>query len=430
MAILEIDLPSGYKVDYENLMYNLEDSNKKIKKIETSRADTNVIFYFDSIKNDNTCVDVPAGRINRVANSKPRAIKLYDYYNKVETSRIFYEPPSLKTCDICEKGDCDVSCGRGFYVENNEISNDFLKDSANQSNIVILLELIMVLVTGASGFVASHIVKTLLELGAKVRGTVRSLQNEEKVSFLRNLVENPAHPLELVEADLLKEETWAAAVKGCKYVLHVASPFPLAIPNSPDDLIKPAVDGTLSVLKACQEEKSVKRVVLTSSVVAIYEPYLPLPKDAEESKLLTEEHWIDGNDVNIEPYPRSKALAEKSAWDFVKEIPDGKNKFELAVINPSLVLGPLLNKADPTSVELRTVLNIEPIDVEKTIIDTGNSLVELGVVKSKAKKQKKVKDSEKNNVEAKAEEEKTKEFEPEDKEKLNAANEIKSEVVA
>jgi len=214
----------------------------------------------------------------------------------------------------------------------------------------------LVLVTGASGFVASHICKTLLELGAKVRGTVRSLENEEKIGFLRTLVENPKHKIELVEADLLKEESWKSAVKGVKYVIHVASPFPLGIPNSPDEIIKPAVDGTLNVLKACSEEKSVKRVIVTSSVVAIYEPYLPLPKEVEESKILTEEQWIDGNNENIEPYSRSKALAEKAAWDFVKEIPDGKNKFDLSVINPGLVLGPLLNKANSTSLEVIRLL--------------------------------------------------------------------------
>lgn len=76
----------------------------------------------------------------------------------------------------------------------------------------------------------------------------------------------------------------------------------------------------------------------------------------EESKILTEEQWVDGNNENVEPYSRSKALAEKAAWDFVKEIPEGKNKFELAVINPGLVLGPLLNKANSTSVEVIRLL--------------------------------------------------------------------------
>ena len=86
------------------------------------------------------------------------------------------------------------------------------------------------------------------------------------------------------------------------------------------------------------------------------EPYLPLPKEVEETKILTEEQWIDGNNEAVEPYARSKALAEKAAWDFIKEIPDGKNKFELAVINPGLVLGPLLNKANSTSLEVIRLL--------------------------------------------------------------------------
>ncbi|XP_074604727.1 uncharacterized protein LOC141858020 [Brevipalpus obovatus] len=209
----------------------------------------------------------------------------------------------------------------------------------------------LVLVTGASGYVASHIIKQLLDDGRKVRGTVRSLSNEEKVKPLRALV-NADKNLQLVEADLLKEDSWKDAVKGCKYVIHVASPFPNVIPSDPEaELIKPAVDGTLSVLKACSETPEVKRVVLTSSIVAIYDASIPLPEENEQSKTFNEENWTNTEDVHLDTYAKSKALAEKAAWNFVKELPAEK-KFELVSINPGLILGPLLTSVLPTSLDV------------------------------------------------------------------------------
>lgn len=127
-----------------------------------------------------------------------------------------------------------------------------------------------VLVTGASGFLASNIVKTLLEEGYKVRGTVRNLKDEKKVTPLKNLAKNTKYDLELCEADLMNEESWLNAVKDCNYVIHTASPVPNYVPSDENEIIKPAVNGTLFVLKACvQEGSQVKRVVLTSSVAAI-----------------------------------------------------------------------------------------------------------------------------------------------------------------
>lgn len=101
----------------------------------------------------------------------------------------------------------------------------------------------LVLVTGASGYIASHLVKQLLEAGYRVRGTVRKLSDEKKVSHLRNLVPDAKHPLELVEADLLNDQSWFAAVQGCTCVHHTASPFPSTIPDDENELIKPAVNG-------------------------------------------------------------------------------------------------------------------------------------------------------------------------------------------
>lgn len=189
----------------------------------------------------------------------------------------------------------------------------------------------LILVTGASGYIAIHIVKLLLEKGYRVRGTVRSLKDEKKVSPLRKLVQNPKHELELCEANLDNEQSWLKAVEGCTYVLHTASPFPSNSPKDENVLIKPAVDGTLFVLRACvQEGSKVKRVVLTSSVAAI------IGSKPKNGYTYSEKDWAKPEECN--PYEKSKTLAERAAWDFVKERNEKKLPcFELAVINPGLV---------------------------------------------------------------------------------------------
>ncbi|KAK3737309.1 hypothetical protein RRG08_067375 [Elysia crispata] len=127
----------------------------------------------------------------------------------------------------------------------------------------------LVLVSGASGYLGSWICKKLQEQGFRVRGTVRSLNNKKKVDYLYNLCSDPKYPIELVEADLMKPDSWPAAVKDCKYVMHTASPFYMGKPKHPDDLIKPAVEGSLTVLRAASEAGTVERVVLTSSYAAV-----------------------------------------------------------------------------------------------------------------------------------------------------------------
>ena len=190
----------------------------------------------------------------------------------------------------------------------------------------------LILVTGATGFLATHVVKQLLEKGYRVRGTVRSLRDEKKLAPLRNLVPNSRFKLELVEADLLKEETWINAVNGCTYVIHTASPLPLEDPKDENEVIKPAINGTLNVLRACVQDGSrVKRVVLTSSGLAIAgdihkDGYTYSEKDWPKTEGLT-------------PYSKSNLLAEKAAWDFVRERERIREScFELVVINPGFIL--------------------------------------------------------------------------------------------
>ncbi len=196
----------------------------------------------------------------------------------------------------------------------------------------------LVLVTGASGFLATHMVKQLQEKGYRVRGTVRSLQNETKVKPIRNLCPDARVPLELVKADLTKEEDWIDAVKGCTYVLHTASPLPADMPDDENEIIKPAVDGTVYVLDACRKAGGVKRVVITSSIAAVSGQLVDKP-----DYMHTEKDWTDltFNIDKLSAYRKSKTIAEKAAWDFMKELTE-EEKFELVVLNPGYVFGPVL----------------------------------------------------------------------------------------
>ena len=227
----------------------------------------------------------------------------------------------------------------------------------------------LVLVSGATGYVATHAIQQLLSSGNyRVRGTIRSLKNEEKVKALKDLIPDAKYPLELCEADLEDKESWTAAVKNCKYVLHIASPFPAGLPSDPNDVIRPAVQGTLNVLSACAESGCVKKVVLTSSIAAISCGGTGHPH--RDNHVYTEEDWSPPD--ACAPYEKSKTLAEKAAWDFVKELPSEK-KFDLTVINPGLIFGPILTKFSGTSVGLiKSVLTGETpgaLDITFGVVD-------------------------------------------------------------
>jgi nucleoside-diphosphate-sugar epimerase len=198
-----------------------------------------------------------------------------------------------------------------------------------------------VLVTGASGFIAKHCIAELLAAGYAVCGTVRSSARRDEIeaALVPSGIKSPL--IELFEADLTGDDGWVDAVRECRYVLHVASPFPLFEPKNPEELIKPARDGSIRVLKAAAAG-GVERVVQTSSIAAIMRSGKP------DRELRTEEDWTDLANPEISSYARSKTLAERASWEIHAEL-SGTSDMAFCTINPGLVLGPALDHKLSTS---------------------------------------------------------------------------------
>ncbi len=203
-----------------------------------------------------------------------------------------------------------------------------------------------ILLTGASGFIAKHIALKLLNAGYAVRGTVRKPDRADEVrdAVRPHLTDAGAMDrLSFVALDLDRDDGWTTALAGVDALMHTASPFPLVQPRNKDDVIRPAVDGTLRALTAAKAA-GVKRVVLTSSSVAVMGRDLPPGKAAFD-----ETDWTDLSFPSNTPYDKSKTMAERAAWDFVAaQAPD----MQMTTINPALVLGPPLDRHFGTSVSI------------------------------------------------------------------------------
>src|ERR1700733_2623699 len=190
-----------------------------------------------------------------------------------------------------------------------------------------------VLVTGGSGFVAVFCILQLLQKGYRVRTTLRNMNRQnEVIGMLKTGGITSFEKLSFVQTDLTKDDHWDEAVKDCTYVLHIASPITLAAPKDENEMIRPAIDGTLRVLKASRDA-GVKRVVMTSNFGAVGYSH------TDKTKIITEEEWTNPDEKGLSPYNKSKVLAEKAAWDFIKR--EG-GSLELTVINPVGIFGPSL----------------------------------------------------------------------------------------
>jgi len=204
-----------------------------------------------------------------------------------------------------------------------------------------------VLVTGGTGYVGSHCLLQLMQKGYNVKTTLRSMKRKNEVIEMLKMGGIASFDnLKFIETDLTKDDNWDEAVKDCKYVLHVASPISSTMPKDENEMIRPAVDGTLRVLKAARDA-GVKRVVLTSNFGAIGYSH----KDPDT--VITEEEWTDPNQKDLSAYSRSKVLAERAAWDFMNK--EGGD-LELCVINPVFILGPSLGPDCPSGFDLLNML--------------------------------------------------------------------------
>jgi len=191
-----------------------------------------------------------------------------------------------------------------------------------------------IMLTGATGYVGGHIAKKLMEEGLTVHAPVRNPNKKEKLKYLEEIANSSAGSIKFFEADLLKDGSYEKAMNGCELVIHTASPFISSTKNPQEDLVDPALKGTTNVLDTVQKTESVKRVVLTSSCVAMY-------GDAKDTldypnQTMTEEIWNTTSSVNKSPYNYSKTVAEQKAW----KMNEGQDRWDLVVINPSFVIGP------------------------------------------------------------------------------------------
>ena len=233
-----------------------------------------------------------------------------------------------------------------------------------------------ILVTGANGFIGLHTVLHFLQAGYNVSATVRT---KEHAANVRQTIakHTDTQKLEFVYADLLRDEGWDQAVAGCDFVLHIASPFPAEAPKDENDLILPAREGTLRILRASQKA-GVKRVILVSSTAAV------LSGHERENREFNESDWTDISKTEY-AYAKSKTLAEQAAWKFIKSAENNAG-MELVAVNPSNVFGPVLDNRNHTSTEwFGTLLRREIPGLSRTqlnLVDVRDvvAMIEKGMI--------------------------------------------------
>jgi len=205
-----------------------------------------------------------------------------------------------------------------------------------------------ILVTGAAGYLASWIVAQLLQAGHQVHGAVRSLSDRTKIQHLLDLIDLHPGQLTLFEADLLQPGSFDTAMQGCTEVIHTASPYFLGKPKDPmRELVQPALEGTRNVLGSVNRSTSVKRVVLTSSVAALYDNACDVGAAVQHQ---VQENDVNPNrDIHRNTYAYSKTVAEQAAWDLQRQ----QQRWDLVTIHPGAIFGPSLSKrVDASSVAM------------------------------------------------------------------------------
>lgn len=191
-----------------------------------------------------------------------------------------------------------------------------------------------ILITGVSGYIAQHCAAQLLSKGYAVKGSIRNEHKQKEITegFLNHNIS--IEHLEFCKLDLLNDNGWEQAMNGCDYVFHIASPYAIKVPKKENEIITPAVEGTLRALKFAKKT-GIKRLILTSSIVAM------IGQDSKKNKILNPSSWTNLNWDEITPYIKSKTKAELMAWDFINNQKDeDENKLELTTIHPGAVYGP------------------------------------------------------------------------------------------
>jgi nucleoside-diphosphate-sugar epimerase len=233
-----------------------------------------------------------------------------------------------------------------------------------------------VLVTGGSGYMASWIVKMLLEEGTNVNTTVRNPLDVQKVEHLTTLSKASAGKLKLFKADLLDSGSFDKPMEGCELVMHTASPFFITRAKNPEEeLIRPAKEGTRNVLEAAKRTPTVKRVVLTSSVAAVYGDNVDIK--LAPGGLFTEKEWNVTSSAEHNPYPYSKTMAEREAWAIAKQ----QDQWDLVTINPGWIIGPSLSKRKD-SMSISTMIQLGDGTFKTGVPELWNGIADVRDVAS------------------------------------------------